>query len=347
MYNPITRIWTETAFLGEKRWYPTNVALANGKTLIFGGTASPGDSSITIDEYDAVNDTMRTLASTGNKSVGQYPRVHLMANGKILRSGTARTSSIFDPATVRWTNSASMSTARSHGTVALLPGSMKVLTAGGAAPTRTAETLDLSEASPRWRATGSLNHARILSNSVVLPDGQVLVVGGGQAFKYTSPQKIPELYNPATGLWTDMAPQQASRMYHATAVLLPDGRVLSAGQDSGSLAKFAEIYSPPYLFKGTRPTVSGTPASAANGAQFTFTSPQAASLAKVVLIRPGSNTHEIDSHQRSVPLTFNVSDTTVTATVPASVNQAPPGYYMLFTVDNTGVPSVAPWIHIG
>ena len=311
IYNPITRVWTETAFLGEKRWYPTNVYLPNGKTLVFGGTKSAGVQSPTVDEYTASTNTMRTLPSTANKVVGMYPRTHLLANGKILKSGHAKTSLLFDPATNRWTNSASMSTARSHGTVALLPGAMKVLTAGGGAPLRTAETLDLSEASPRWRATGSLNHARMLSNSVVLPDGQVLVIGGGQAFKYTNPQKIPELYNPATGVWTDMAPQQAGRMYHATAVLLPDGRVLSAGQDSGSLAKFAEIYSPPYLFKGTRPTVSGTPATIAIGGQVQFTCSQAASLSKVVLIRAGSNTHEIDSEQRTVPLSFTTAGSTV------------------------------------
>jgi hypothetical protein len=158
--------------------------------------------------------------------------------------------------------------------------------------------------------------------------------------------KIPELYDPATGVWTPMAAHQASRMYHATALLLPDGRVLCAGQDDGSLARFGEIFSPPYLFRGARPTITASPASVALGGQLQFTSPEAADLTKVVLIRPGSNTHEIDGNQRSVPVTFTVSGTTVTAQVPAGVNVAPPGYYMLFALNRLGVPAVAPWVQL-
>ena len=144
-----------------------------------------------------------------------------------------------------------------------------------------------------------------------------------------------------------MAPQQASRMYHSTALLLPDGRVLSAGQDNGSLQRYGEIFSPPYLFKGARPSIASAPSSVSNGGTLQFTSPDAANLTSVVLIRPGSCTHEINTDQRSVPLTFTVSGTSVSATVPANVNVAPPGYYMLFVVNSNGVPSVAPWVHVG
>ena len=205
---------------------------------------------------------------------------------------------------------------RSHGVVALLSGSQQLLAVGGGQPTRTAEILDTSVATPKWRSTGSLNFARQLANTVVLPDGQVLIVGGGAAFKYTSPVKVPELYNPSTGAWTAMAAHQAGRMYHATALLLPDGRVLSAGQDNGSLARYGEIFSPPYLFRGARPTISSSPATATRGGQLQFTSAQAASVIRVVLIRPGSNTHEIDNEQRSVPLPFTVSGTTIDRTSP-------------------------------
>jgi hypothetical protein len=191
-----------------------------------------------------------------------------------------------------------------------------------------------------------MNHPRVLPNTVVLPDGQVLVVGGGAVFKYSGPVKVPELYNPVTETWAVMAPQQAGRMYHATALLLPDGRVLSAGQDNGPLARHGEIFSPPYLFRGARPTISGAPASVSRGGQLQFTSPDAADIAKVVLIRPGSSTHEIDTDQRSVPLSFTASGITVTAQVPGNANDAPAGYYMLFAVNRSGVPSVAPWVHI-
>lgn len=347
IYDPIARTWTRTAPLGQKRWYPTNVGLANGRVLVFGGTASPGVPSPTVDEYDPVSNTMRRLPTSADKSVGQYPRMHLTADGRVLLGGPSGTTSAFDPATNRWSTVASMIYGkRSHGAVALLPGSNQVLAAGGGSPTRTAETLDLSLAAPRWRSTGSLSFARMLANTVVLPDGKVLIVGGGAAFKYTGPVKVPELFDPGTQTWAPMAPQQGGRMYHATALLLPDGRVLSAGQDSGGLARYGEIFSPPYLFRGARPTITGSPATVVRGTQMQLTSPEAADITRVVLMRGGSNTHEIDSDQRSQPLTFTRSGTTITAQVPASGNLVPPGYYMLFVVNGNGVPCVAPWIRV-
>jgi hypothetical protein len=143
-----------------------------------------------------------------------------------------------------------------------------------------------------------------------------------------------------------MAPQMAGRMYHSTAVLLPDGRVLSAGQDSGGLATYGEIFSPPYLFKGARPTITAAPGTAAFNAQVTVTTPDAASIGSVMLIRPGSVTHQIDSDQRALPLSFTAGSGQLTVRMPANGNIAPPGYYMLFIVNRTGVPSVAKFVRL-
>jgi hypothetical protein len=274
-----------------------------------------------------------------------------MANGKILRSGPQRKSMYFDPATSSWTTLGNMVFGgRTRGTVALLPGAQKVLTAGGEAAggvTATAEILDTTSTTPKWRYTTPMKQARQLANSIVLPDGQVLVVGGGAAFKYTNPVFVPELFDPTTETWSDMAPHQAGRMYHSTALLLPDGRVLSAGQDSGPYATYGEIFSPPYLFRGARPTISAAPQSVGLGGQLQFNSPEAADVTRVVLIRPGACTHEIDTDQRSIPLTFSSSGTTITAQVPSSSFVTPPGYYMLFALNSSGVPAVAPWVRVG
>jgi hypothetical protein len=202
-------------------------------------------------------------------------------------------------------------------------------------------------ATPAWRSTGSLTYPRLVANLVTLPDGQVLIVGGGAQYKYTNPVKIPELYNPVSGTWTPMAPQQAGRMYHSTAVLLPDGRVLSAGQDSGPLATYGEVFSPPYLFRGARPTISAAPANIGYGQTLTISTPDASTIKVVTVIRADAMTHEVDSDQRSIPLTFTAAGGTITAQSPASANVAPPGYYMLFIVNDNGVPSVAPWLRIG
>lgn len=350
IYDPIARTWTPAPSMSQARWYPTSVGLPDGRTLIFGGQAGPNVPSTTVEEFDATSGTMRTLGGSATLKLGLYPRMHLMANGKILRSGPQRKSMYFDPATNGWTPVSSMlHGGRTRGTVALLPGAQKVLTVGGDAsgsPTATAEILDTAMATPKWRYTAPLAHARQLANSVVLPDGKVLVVGGGAAFKYTNPVLVPELFDPTTETWRDMAPHQAGRMYHATAALLPDGRVLSAGQDSGPYAKHGEVFSPPYLFRGPRPTISGVPQSIARGQQLQFDSPEAADITRVVLIRPGSTTHEIDTDQRSVPLSFSSSGTTVTAQVPSNGFLIPPGYYMLFALNGSGVPAVAPWIRV-
>lgn len=121
IFDPVTRTWTRTTPMKQKRWYPTSVGLADGRTLIFGGTASPGVNSTTVEEYNPATNTMRTLPTTANKSVGQYPRMFLLANGRVLMAGPAATANTFDPTTNRWATVASMiSGKRSHGAVALL-----------------------------------------------------------------------------------------------------------------------------------------------------------------------------------------------------------------------------------
>jgi hypothetical protein len=352
-YDPTTRTWAPGPLLTQKRWYPTAVSLANGKVLIFGGLESTDLASDAVDEYDSVTNTMRQLPATATQPLGTYPRMHLMPNGQLLLSGPAREAAWFDPATSSWRNGGAMLFGRrTRGNSVLLPGATRLLAVGGqssgtSAPTATAEIFDTAAASPAWRVTGSMNIGRCLANTVNLPDGQILIVGGGAQFKYTGPVTTPEIYDPVTETWTALAPQQAGRMYHSTALLLPDGRVLSAGQDSGSLATFGEIFSPPYLFKGSRPTITGAPSTVGYGQQLTISSPEAAGISAVTLIKAGSVTHEIDTDQRAVPLSFAAGAGTLTAQVPTNTSLLPPGYYMLFIVDRNGVPSVAPWVRVG
>jgi hypothetical protein len=162
-----------------------------------------------------------------------------------------------------------------------------------------------------------------------------------------------EQWNPATGQWRTLASMQVTRQYHSTALLLPDGRVLSAGggicgtcDQVGYLAKNAEVFSPPYLFAadGTpapRPAIDGAPATTTYGADMAIATASPGSIAKVALVRLGAVTHSDNMEQRYIPLAFTAGASGLTATAPANANIAPPGYYMLFIVDANGVPSVA------
>jgi len=353
IYDPVAHAWTRAPRLTQKRWYPTNVGLGNGRTLIFGGLDGDVRRSTTIDEYNPRTNSMRRLPVTDRFPLGNYPRMHLMPNGRVLVSGWQQRTASFNPARNTWRHLRdSRHGTRWQGTSVLLPGARRVLIVGGGDdgpshdPTRTAELLNLQRDVPAWRYTGSLHYKRLMHNLVLLPDGKALAVGGGRTARYEDPVPISEMYNPRTGAWSVMDRQHASRMYHSTALLLPDGRVFSAGQTHGELARSAEIYSPPYLFRGTRPEVSGSPESVPLGGRLRFESPDAARIGKVTLMRPSSVTHGNDSEQRSVPLHFSVSGTTVTARVPGNRNLVPPGYYMLFAVNRAGVPAVAPWVRI-
>jgi beta-lactam-binding protein with PASTA domain len=138
------------------------------------------------------------------------------------------------------------------------------------------------------------------------------------------------------------------RLYHSTANLLPDGRVLVAGggADSGVQDQVnAEFYSPPYLFKGPRPTISSTPSTINYGSHFTVATPEGASIASVALITPGSVTHAFNQNQRFMNLSFQVTPSGLSVAAPANANLAPPGYYMLFIVNSNGVPSVASFVN--
>ena len=351
-WSPATRTWTPGPLMAQKRWYPTTVGRADGRTLIFGGEERAGLSSDLVEEFDPVTRTLRRYPATASRPLGNYPRMFLAPDGRIVKVGPGRRTLAFNPVSATWSDVATgLHGSRTRGNAVLLPGATRVLAVGGQSPsgsgaTGTAEILDLAAAAPSWTATGSLRHPRQLAQAVNLPDGTILLLGGGATFKYGQPVRTPELYRPWTGAWTPMNPQLAGRMYHATAVLLPDARVLSAGQDFGPLARHGEIFSPPYLFRGPRPVITSAPAVVRRGQVFTVATPQAGRIRRVTMVRPGSVTHQIDTDQREVPLRFTGVTGGIRTSVPVNPHALPDGYYLLFVLDVLGVPSIARWVRV-
>jgi len=207
---------------------------------------------------------------------------------------------------------------------------------------------------PAWQQVPSMVYPRSFMNMTVLPDGTVLATGGEtdrNGGNIANAVYAAELWSPTTQTWTTMASMHTPREYHSTALLLPDGRVVQSGMgaDFGNVTdeKSAEFYSPPYLFKGARPTISQAPAQVSYNTNFFVGTPDAASVTKVVLIRNGGVTHFFDQNTRYLPLAFSQASGGLTVTAPVDGRLAPPGYYMLFLVNSNGVPSIAPILRVG
>jgi galactose oxidase len=228
----------------------------------------------------------------------------------------------------------------------------KILYAGGAYTTNTAETIDLTAASPAWHWTDPMANARRHLNLTVLPTGEVLATGGvaGTGFNDTNlGVHAAELWDPGSGHWTTLASSAITRGYHATSVLLPDGRVLHSGGGDGAGApqqNNAEIFSPPYLFHGSRPTITTAPGQVGYGDQFRVETPDASAITHVSLIRTGAATHAFDENQRFQHLTFTADANGLTVKAPSLPNRAPPGYYLLFILNGSDVPSVGKFVRL-
>jgi Domain of unknown function (DUF1929) len=211
-------------------------------------------------------------------------------------------------------------------------------------------------------ANGSGCIGRSHGNTVLLPDGSMVSVGGGRGVfalpganaedtLFSDPVYAVELWDPATNTWRVGPSQQDARTYHSTALLLPDGTVMSAGDDrpehQDPAARTAEIYAPPYLFKGPRPSIA-YPRVATTGYNqpFTVNTPDAGSIAKVRLVALGADTHANDMNQRELELAFTPGAGGLTATSPSGPTIAPPGYYMMFVVNAQGVPSPAAMVRL-
>src|SRR5262249_9054517 len=292
-----------------------------------------------------------------------YPFLFVLPNGNVLLSGTFQSAvqaQVLDVNTQTWTTVGN--TVVQGGSAAMyLPG--KVINSGmgtlgsadisGTPSASTTYVLDMNQQTPEWRQTSSMAFKRDFHNLTILADGNVLVTGEGQTTGATDASTAvltPEMWSPVTETWVPMANMQIPRLYHSEALLLPDGRVLvsgggrNQGVTAGDLAVDrlnAEIYSPPYLFNGVRPTITSVPSTIQYGTSFSIATPNGATISKVNLIGLGSVTHSFNTNQRFIPLSFSQVSGGLDINAPADANLAPPGHYMLFILDGNGVPSIA------
>lgn len=343
VYDTATNDWTAAPDMNAGRWYPTVTTLPNGDALVVSGQIDTTVGVNTLPQiYQAATNSWRDLTSA---QLGQdlYPMMFLAPNGKVLNVAPTVTTRYLDTSgTGGWTVLGDRVYGyRDYGSAAMYEAGKILVVGGGDPPNGTAEIIDLNAAAPAWRFTGYMTWERRQLNTTLLPDGTILATGGsyGQGFNNTTaPVYMAELWDPATGLWSQLASASTGRFYHSSALLLPDARVLSVGGDDNPAV---EIFSPPYLFKGARPSMSAVPATINYGQSFPVQSPDAASISKVTLIRMANVTHAFNQNTRLNVLQFTPASGALNITPPANANLAPPGLYMLFIVNGSGVPSVA------
>ncbi len=343
--------WSSSTRMARGRWYPTATTMGNGDVVITGGTDEAAV-NVPIPEVWS-NGSIRRLTGAP-LGLPWYPRAFLTPTGSLYVAGpTIQTRFLSVAGAGSWTPGPRHlhQEGRTYGS-AVMYDDGKILYAGGAFTTNTAEIIDLNQPSPRWNWTNPMAFARRHHNLTVLPTGEVLATGGvaGTTFNDLSRGvRAAEIWNPQTGQWTTLASNAITRGYHGSSLLLPDGRVLNAGSGEGASApsqRNAELFSPPYLSRGARPTIGTAPSSVRYRTSFRILTPQAAAITKVSIIRLGAVTHAFDENQRFQRLSFTADATGLTVTAPSSPNRAPPGHYMLFILNSNNVPSVAKIIRI-
>jgi len=355
IFDPSNNSWTTVPSMSYRRWYPTATTLSDGRILVTAGWQTTNHTNAGIPEIYDPSTNQWTKLTNANNPFETYPFMFVLQDGRIIHVGGseyATNTDILNMSTQSW--SVVDSRIIDGGAASMyLPG--KIMKAGSATDSQgsgssasTTFVLDTTQPSPTWQQAPSMAYPRSFLNLTELPDGSVLATGGEtdkNGGSIANAVYAAELWSPPTQTWTTMSSMKTPREYHSTALLLPDARVLVSGMgfDFGQVPDEtnAEIFSPPYLFKGARPTISLAPAQIQYGANFSVTTPDYESISKVVLIRTGATTHFFDQNTRYVPLTFQQTTGGLTVTGPVDGNLAPPGHYMLFLVNNSGVPSVA------
>jgi hypothetical protein len=378
--------WNEHPIpLSGPRWYPTLTTLPDGRIFIISGlTNGPGsavNSSYEIfDPNSGLQPRVDAPILREAEPYSSYPFIFVLPNGKLFIHANNRTGFLdlqnlstgnFDNI-VLFANHPAPRNYNLEGSCVLLPltpttnppYNPRIMLIGGGSrmnadentpATDTCEILDFSINPLAWRYARSMPHPRVLPDAVLLPDGTVLIVNGsrtGKADLAKEPVLPADLYNPTTNEWTTLCSMRVPRLYHSTALLLPDGRVMTAGTDKDfnhPLFQYSEyrieIFSPPYLFKGERPIILDSPSLISYGSSFTIT--KVGDISSGAIIRQGAVTHSFNMDQRYIELNIiNQTSDTLTLQAPPNRNIATPGYYMLFILNGSKIPSIAKFVQL-
>ncbi|MFE2302094.1 galactose oxidase-like domain-containing protein [Streptomyces sp. NPDC059445] len=382
VFDPVTETYSRTNDLNDGHWYPSATELGNGDIISFGGLREDSSGSVTAERWSNAQQQWLPLWQVNQtwSFWGLYPSMILMQDGRLFYSGshvfgngTPGTGSAiydYDANTTTAIPGLQNKDERDQSASVLLPPAQdqKVLTLGGGnidsnpAANRLTDIIDLKAANPAYtmgpkipQGTVDVGNGKVAQtgeqgkmyvSAVLLPDGKVLETGGA-LHNRADPVYEASIFDPATSAFDPVAADPEARGYHSSAFLLPDGRVMATGDNpgNGTWNHDVSIYTPPYLLKGSRPTITSV-----IDKEWVYGDTQRITVdrpvVKAELIRPAAVTHSSDPNQRFVDLPLSVDGNNVDLNVTSNPNLAPPGWYMLFAVDANGVPSVAQWVHL-
>ena len=336
--------------LNRRRWYSSTTMLMSGEVYIQGGSGGTDRP-----EIRGTDGRFRLLPDADTSALGfEFPRNWVAPDGRVFGIDLSGRMYYVDTsgrgAVVRAGNLPAAVSAGSSGSAMFRPGRILWLSSGSPAAT----VVDVRDGAPRVSSTEAASSVRVDSVATVLPDGRVLVTGGARGRNaQASAVNSAEVWNPVTGEWT-IGPSQANfRLYHGSALLLHDGRVLVAGGGApGPVAqRNGELYSPAYLFDAAgrpaaRPRIDAAPTVVHPGRSFEIRT-TGRPIARVTMVRFGSMSHSWNGDQRFVELPFRAIGAGAQAVqLPSRATDTPPGFYMLFAFDDAGVPSVARTVRI-
>ncbi|WP_229830224.1 galactose oxidase early set domain-containing protein [Actinoplanes ianthinogenes] len=378
-FDPVTERYQRVADMHEKRWYPTLTGLSDGSVLAVSGLDGAGQvvDGSQNEIYDPATKKW-TVRKDLNRYFPTYPTLFQTAEPGVLfytgsNSGYGPEDKGRDPGLWDLSDNSfrpvpgiraadQLETSMSAWAGPVQNQTVMVVGGGGVGEsrksTRRIDLVDLTEREPRFRPGPDLPEGTRYPNLVTLPDDTTLITNGARDYRGrgATDNHIARIYHPDTNTLAEAADPAVGRNYHSAALLLPDGRVLTVGSDplyadrkntiSGSFEQRLEVYTPPYLYRGERPAITEGPAAVGYGRQATFATSAPADIASVRLIRPSAATHMLNVDQRSVGVNFTRQAQGITVTVPAERTLLPPGPYMLFAIDRSGVPSIARWVTV-
>ncbi|MCX7384410.1 MAG: galactose oxidase early set domain-containing protein [Alphaproteobacteria bacterium] len=355
LFNPATNTLTSAAPMQYARWYPSIVSMPSGEKVVLGGRLDPTTPAITPEVFNPTTGWRTLTGASSNAAFSYtshnwyYPRGFVARGRRVFILAPDGSMWSLDPSgegTLAEFATVAPPSGHDLPIVMYSPGQILAVRENAAAI-----TIGINGTTPVIAATGSLSQHRSWSNATVLADGKVEVSGGSAVDNtLTGVAYQNETWDPVTGQWTLGAVATKPRLYHSTALLLPDGSVLTAGGGAPGpvVGLNAEIYYPPYLYlkdgsgqPARRPSIVASPGEVVLGAGFPATVGPSDRIGKVAMMRLGSVTHSSNLDQSRLQVPFTQVGSTLNISLSNVKTVMTPGHYMMFAFNLNGVPSVA------